>query len=236
MAGRQRATDAVELFGFLGVRFGLGSVLAGLSRTAGLSLPLSALTNPLLLGGAWLALIVARREPLRRYGLFWPAKPLRAAGAGLLLFVAVAVIKIFGDPLLDFIAVEWLGGDPAAQGRSFGFIRGDLGAYLKWLALVWIFAAVGEELFFRGLVLPKLARSLGDGRLAWCAALTIQAALFGLHHVEAGSAAVLNSAVSGFLFGGGYLLFGRSLLPVVIAHGLWDTFGLSLLYFGLTSD
>lgn len=235
MTGAGRAGNAAEVVGFGLLVLGLKPALALLERASGVELGLlTILANPLALGGAWLVLTRLRGEPLDRFGLARPARPVRAVAAGLLLFLLVAAVKIGGAPLFDGIAEAWLGGDPAAQGRAFRFVEGDTAAYLRWLALVWLFAAIGEELFFRGLLMPKLANALGDGRAAWTTALAAQALLFGLLHAGSGAAAALNAGASGLLYGAGYLKFGRSLLPAVIAHGLWDTFGLTMLYLGLS--
>jgi hypothetical protein len=231
MAARSsRVIDALEVFGFAAARFFLTRALAAARSLVDLSF-FSLFANPLLLAAVWLGVLKARRQRWAAYGLYRPRPLLRYVGYGVLLFLVIVGLQRFGDPVLDALA-RAVGGDPAAHGRQYAHLEGNLGATLGMVALVWLFAAIGEEVFFRGLLFTKLASVLGDGRAAWAVAWLLQALIFGLQHQGSGTAAVVNSTVSGLIYGAAFLLWKRNLLPVVLAHGLWDTFGLTMLYFG----
>ncbi len=100
------------------------------------------------------------------------------------------------------------------------------------LALVWTFAAFGEELGYRGYLLNRAA-DLGDrSRAAFIVAMFLVAVLFGLGHWYKGPAGVLDSTYSGLVLGGVYLLSGRNLWAPILAHGLSDTFAVIVVSMG----
>ena len=90
------------------------------------------------------------------------------------------------------------------------------------LALVALFAGLGEETLFRGVIQPALAMHLP----VW-AALAATAALFGLAHWVTPTYALLAGIVGAYL--GGLLLMSGNLLVPIVAHALYDLVALTLL-------
>lgn len=85
------------------------------------------------------------------------------------------------------------------------------------LALLALSAAVGEELFFRGALLPSLVGSLGVVGASVASSLT-----FGLLHVPWNRQLVpwtITAAAMGFVFAGLYLVTGEVLAPIA-AHAV----------------
>jgi uncharacterized protein len=227
----------IELLVFNGLRYFLGRAVAELVRATGiknLSI-LSLLANPLPLAAIWLVWAKARGRTLREFGLFLPRSWITTLVVALIALAAQAALSIVIFPLVDPLLETWLHADRHEQASRYAFLAGDLGAYLGWIALVWLFAAIGEELFYRGLVLRQLERGLGGKRVALILAFIIQAALFGLHHSGSGLIAVIHTTVAGLVFGAAFLRSGRNLAAPILAHGLWDTFGLTMLYLGASS-
>lgn len=109
----------------------------------------------------------------------------------------------------------------------------DLAWLVSTLALVWVFAAFGEEIVYRGYLTLRGAGALGDSRWAWIAATVAVAVLFGLGHYYKGPVGMVDSGVAGLILGAAYLLSGRCLWTTILAHGLIDTAALLILYFGL---
>ena len=146
----------------------------------------------------------------------------------LLLAVAgVALIQATGfllEPLVD---------------RAFGGTR-DLSRFsgvasspvemLKLMALSWTFAAFGEELAFRILLMRGIAFALGDTRLAFGVALVAQAVVFGLVHAYQGPAGIVGTGVNALIFGGLTLAARGSIWPAAIAHGSNNSIGIVALY------
>ena len=74
---------------------------------------------------------------------------------------------------------------------------------------------------------------LGPFPLGFLVATVIAAVLFGVGHYYKGPVGMIDSGVAGLILGGAYLLSGRCLWTTILAHGLIDTTGVTLLYLGL---
>jgi membrane protease YdiL (CAAX protease family) len=237
-AGAGRAWALLEVIAFSALVLGLGPLVAEIGAPPFLTF----VANPLILGCVWFTPLWARRQ---RGGDRGPA-PERAApqvwSAGRTALVCLAAtllfftFKLFVSPAFDGLAETYLGGDRLAQTREYAFLRGDPEAFAQWLALIWLFAALGEEVFFRGLLLSRLETAFGDGFAACFLAVALQAAAFAFHHFESGPVAVVQSLASGLYLGVCYVLAGRRLVPVIVAHGLWDSFGLTMLFLGIADS
>jgi hypothetical protein len=120
-----------------------------------------------------------------------------------------------------------------AAANALGGMKGNLWSALKGLAVVWTFAAFGEEIGYRRYLLGRAA-DLGNhsGPAHWLALIYVSV-LFGFGHFYQGPAGVFTTACDGFLIGAAYLFSRRNLWVAVLTHGLVDTIGIGLLFFGL---
>ena len=186
--------------------------------------------------GAWLNFVVvlaailwmrSQNVSLSHVGLgaFQPSRKWLTFVVGVIVVDAVAVGIAL--PLFTGIFGE------VPQVARFADVPGNLPLLLMLLPVVWLFAAFGEEFFFRGFLMTAIAELLGGSRAAWISAVVIQAAVFGFLHAYQGPAHAIAIAVGGAVYGAAFLLAGRNLWPLVIAHGVNDTVGLTLLYFGV---
>ena len=107
----------------------------------------------------------------------------------------------------------------------------DLSHTLLNLLFVWVFAAFGEEIGYRGYLLRRSLHAFGQTRWATALALLVASAAFGIGHFYKGGAGMLESTGSGLILGGIYL-FSRRLWASTIAHGLNDTLAILLIYSG----
>ena len=97
---------------------------------------------------------------------------------------------------------------------------------------VWIGAAIGEELFFRGFLLSKFATLFGGGRRALVLAVLAQAIWFGAGHISQGASGMIMAGVIGAVVGTYFLTRGRrAIIPLMIGHGLVDTVSQSIYFF-----
>jgi len=159
-------------------------------------------------------LVTVSGDGLRSLGIGKPASWKRFfAWTG----VALAGTVLIGLVLYPLIA-SWL---PAPPDTGDGV--GGAGSYrITTLILVgWFAAAFGEEVTFRGFVLPKLAGILGDANSGWTLAIVIQAAIFAALH--ASQLGMVIAGLFGLLFGLVFWRSGKLLWPVIIAHALPDT-------------
>lgn len=83
--------------------------------------------------------------------------------------------------------------------------------------LLMVLVAVGEEIVFRQVWIELLERSLG---LPLFGALAVSALLYGLNHQFFGGVSVVSKTFTGLVYGGLYVLGGRSLWLPILAHVL----------------
>jgi membrane protease YdiL (CAAX protease family) len=162
-----------------------------------------------------------------------PGKVISDMGSGILL-----TLLIFGMLIMLRLAQAGLEGlglipkgpnVPEANLEMVASIASDpLLLFLFLGPVIWIQAAVIEELT-RVFVLSRLWKVWPAPR-AKALALYVWSAIFGLAHIYQGAIGVVGTAMIGLLLGSYYLGRGR-VLPLIIAHGLYDTLAtLALLY------
>jgi membrane protease YdiL (CAAX protease family) len=151
----------------------------------------------------------------------------------LLIALAAAVLRLLvSDPIEALLT-------PVFGAPSTSTIVTSSPHDLRWavttLALVWTFAAFGEEIAYRGYLTLRGADALGQSTGAWIAATVAAAILFGFGHYYKGPVGLIDSGVAGLILGAAYLLSGRCLWTTILAHGLIDSTGVVLLYLGLAA-
>lgn len=122
----------------------------------------------------------------------------------------------------------------------FNPINGNPRAYVAGLTVAWIFGAFGEELLFRGFTLNTIFNILPGNFLKtwlrWFFALLITSFLTGIGHLYQGYAGMILAGIIGFFFGLVYLFAQRNLWVSIIAHGIYDSIAITLLFIGLSFD
>jgi membrane protease YdiL (CAAX protease family) len=149
----------------------------------------------------------------------------------ILIALAAAALRIaLSDLVVEPLTATW----PAQQlPEGTDEITGNVTNALIALGLVWTFAALGEEIAYRGYLLNRGAAALGGAPLAFWVAAVATAVLFGYGHFYKGPAGIIDSGIAGLILAAAYLLSGRCLWTCVLAHGFIDTFGVAWLYLGL---
>jgi len=170
-------------------------------------------------------LLVRSGVPLLGFG-FRP----RIGARHLVLALAGVGLLQLGGSLLEPVWERVFG---AGRDLSrFAVVNGSASQLLAALALAWTFAAFGEELAFRIVLLRSVAFALGDGRAAVAVALIVQAACFGVVHAYQGPAGIAGTVTSGLVYGALTLAARGSIWPAALAHGLGNTIGLFTIYAG----
>jgi len=145
-------------------------------------------------------------------------------------FAAAVAITVFGG---QAIGLEFMGAIPEGVEDRWGAIEGSLPHLLLWLGIVWTAAAFGEEMFFRGFMITRLQAALTGVPFASVFAVILAAAFFGYGHVYyQGLRGFITTGAIALAFGAMFLVFKRSLWPMIFFHGVIDTIGMVGLYFG----
>jgi membrane protease YdiL (CAAX protease family) len=125
--------------------------------------------------------------------------------------------------------------EDVAYGSRFDHVEGNVGGYLMILLLVWTHGSFFEELLFRAFLITKASTALGGGLRSDLMALLVSSAFFGYRHAYyQGIHGALITGAGGFAFGALYLWFGRrNLLPLILAHGIFNTLGQTFRFLGI---
>lgn len=152
--------------------------------------------------------------------------------------------------LLGIVAIIGLGAGTAFAGDALGLwttdetmtgvedrwgnIVGNLPVYLGWLAIAWISAGFGEEVFFRGYMINRVEAMLPHATWALPLAVLIPAIGFGVAHMYyQGFRGLVVTGMIGLAIGTLYILYKRNIWPLIIAHGAVDTLGFTAMYLDL---
>jgi membrane protease YdiL (CAAX protease family) len=172
---------------------------------------------PFLFALFWISFGI-RERGLKLPGLQLPGSWRRT----LLLAACAAVLLLVGSELVVQPLAHHFWPQPEHV-SSVIHTQGGWKNFLRSLAIVWGFAAFGEELGYRGYLLNRAADLGNRSRLAYVLAMLYVAVLFGIGHWYKGPAGVVDSTFSGLVLGTAYLLAGRNLWVPILAHGMVDT-------------
>jgi uncharacterized protein len=114
-------------------------------------------------------------------------------------------------------------------------ITGNVKMALLALLIVWVFAAFGEEIAYRGYLLTRAADLGKRTAVAYWVGVVVVAVLFGYGHYYKGPAGILDSGLAGLILGAAYIVSGRNLWASILAHGFIDTFAVVVAFFGWSS-
>jgi membrane protease YdiL (CAAX protease family) len=160
-------------------------------------------------------------------GLRWPVAWKRT----LLFAVGGAALRILlGSLVVDPLTAHF--SPPAVAPRGSNEITGHIFVAIRWLVIVWTFAAFGEEISYRGYLVTRAADVGRRSNVAYWLAVLFVSVLFGYGHYYKGPSGIIDSGMAGLIFGAAFVLSGRNLWVCILAHGFVDTFGVVAAYFG----
>lgn len=157
-------------------------------------------------------------------------------GKGSLLKLLLQAIGLFliVEPLMDFIVqplVNKISGETPDY-STFQVIENDTKRYLKYLVYIWISAAFGEELFFRGFLNSHLSEIFSGVKGNAFIVGILSSLLFAAPHYYLGAAGVIITFLFGLLFFIIYRKVRLNLWVTILLHGLVDTFFITMAYTG----
>ena len=145
--------------------------------------------------------------------------PLTALG----LFLIYAFILI---PLVTNLA-----GEPI-NFSGFEGLKGNLVYAIIALLFIWISAAFGEEIVWRGYFMRQFIKLFGDGKLSLIINILLFAFLFGFFHAYQGISGQIITGLIGMILSIIFHLKKYDLWFNIVVHGVFDTIGLIAIYNG----
>ena len=176
-----------------------------------------AILRPILGFVAACILLYRRGQSWGTLGLRKPANLALAIAGAVALYAVNWALARWAVPALAQIV------QPQPQPSFLAYIRGNLNAFLMWVAIGWIVGAFIEEALFRGFLLTRVSQVFTNPQLGLVVAVIAQALLFGALHLYAGAFAFIFAALLALSSGVFYLILGRNLWPLIVVHGVWNT-------------
>ena len=226
MRQEPRALALIDVVLVVGVAIAVQSVLTPFtSRFASLGTALSVLALASILinhrGWSW-----------RDFGLQGPGslkQGIITVGQAMLALVCLVIIGALTSKGLSMFLDH-----PVVTDDRFAGIEGNIPSYIMWLVIGWVVGGFTEEMVFRGFLINRVEAFLkNEAPIVKTTALSlvaiiIPAVLFGFaHYWNRGLYGALQIIPIGIGFGLFYLLYGRRLLPLILAHGTVDTLGIT---------
>ena len=180
---------------------------------------------------------------IRQRGLNWSSMGLRPLPGlkaklmvipqALLILLAVLIIILSLTKGLEAIGLTFLSETPEGEVARFGNIEGNLQMYITLIALSWISAGFGEEMFFRGFLISRFQTIFDSNKYSSILAVLLPALLFGgVHFYSQGLAGFVNAGTIGLIFGTFFLRYKGNLWPLILTHGFINSIGFTVDFFG----
>ena len=173
-----------------------------------------------------LVLLLARGGRLRDIGFKRPVRwwtvPLWAVG---ILGAWVAMQAIAPILVSRFFEI------PAPDLSRYNPISGNLRAALTMALLLPFTASIPEEIIYRGFLMDRLTRIFGSGVGGAVMTVLLQSVFFGSVHFAWGLGGMIVTVMMGAVWGTAFLLCGRNLWIVIIAHTTGHIALVTQLYF-----
>ena len=144
------------------------------------------------------------RRPTR-----WATVPLWVIGILAVFVVAQNAVPLLVAPLFDL---------PAPDMSRYDAVRGNPAAAISLALLLPLTAAIPEEILYRGFLIGRLTRLFAGPKSAPALAVLVQALVFGAVHFQWGIGGIVVTAIMGAVWGFAFLLCGRNLWIVIMAH------------------
>ena len=133
--------------------------------------------------------------------------------------ISIVVFNIIKDQLPFLLAPDT---SPERAVSKFGDLKGNWLLFFSIIPMIWLESLL-EELLDRGFLMNWLERLFSKTSFATVLAVLLQAAIFGFRHSNDLSERSITVGIIGLIMGIAYVVFGRNLWPLIIAHCLLNT-------------
>jgi membrane protease YdiL (CAAX protease family) len=160
-------------------------------------------------------------------GFSWKLLNLKSIIIGCLFAVLIFLfIQFIFFPIvenfIDFDDVEVELYDKITESKEF---------FIFILLMGWIIGGLYEEIVFHGFIFHQLEKII-NGKYAVIISFLVTGLIFGLYHIQLGTAGALNAFLAGIGYHSLFLIFKRNLWYSIFCHAFFDTIAITLLYIG----
>jgi len=139
----------------------------------------------------------------------WLTVPLWAIGMLTVFVMAQVLAPMVVAPFFDL---------PKPDLSRYDVIRGNLGLAIAAAFLLPLTASIPEEIIYRGFLIERLTKVFAGNKSATALAVIAQSLMFGMVHFEWGVGGIIVTSIMGLVWGAAFILCGRNLWIVIIAH------------------
>lgn len=151
----------------------------------------------------------------------WAPVPFQVAA----ILVAFIAAQLLAPPLVaSFISM------PEPDLSRYESLSGNLGAAITLALVLPLTASIPEEVIYRGFLLGRLSEVFGRSTGGAVMAVLVQGLVFGAVHFQWGVGGMIVTVMMGIIWGTAYLLCGRNLWVVILAHSAGHVLGCIQLY------
>lgn len=212
----------IVLFSAIGYGIETGASSAGIFSVGDLG---SGLLG--VMGGLIGVLFVTKRRSLsfadlgfKRPERLWTV-PVWVIGIFLVYAVAQAAVPAALSLVFEF---------PAPDFSKYDSVYRNLPLALMLLVVLPLTASIPEEMIYRGFLMDRLSKIFGKGTSGTVLTVGVQALIFGAVHFQWGVGGILITAIMGLIWGTAFILSGRNLWIVILAHSFGHIVFIILLY------
>ena len=128
-------------------------------------------------------------------------------------------------------SVAYLTGQPI-DFSVFEVYKGNLPAAMGLLVYIWISAAFGEEIVFRGYLMRQFTKFLGSSKISLVINILLFGVVFGCVHAYQGITGQIVAGITGMLLAIIFHIRKNDLWFNIAVHGFVDTVALVFMYYG----
>lgn len=110
---------------------------------------------------------------------------------------------------------------------------GNVPQLFLFLGISWTIAAFLEEMIYRGYFMHRFADLFNRSNTGWIVGIILSNLLFGFGHMYQGLSGMIVTGLTGFLFAWLYFKTNKNLWAPILAHGIYDTIGFLMIFFGI---
>ncbi len=150
---------------------------------------------------------------------------LKIVGIAILLFISAEILMdLLIQPLVNKLTSE------KPDYSTFNRVRHQPAKFSRYLVYIWISAAFGEEIFFRGFLFRQMNLLFEEWKRKNFIISMLSSILFALPHFYLGASGLVITFLFGLLFSWAYVRFHYNLWILILFHGLIDSLFLTLAY------